>query len=128
MLPRTGDFDRTVAAPHTAIAALEVLDGDQPAGDVDTADFTVNADSKAAQLRSLTALLPGTEGNVPASLADRLGPGGTRVRASRGVRIPDIVTVGGPIVSAAGWAPTTDYGVLNGVVAESDGALTLGWT
>lgn len=126
MLSRSPEFDATVAEPHVAISSFELLDGEQVVESLDVSDFTVSADAKAAQTCSVTAVLAGTDDNIPATIADRLGPGGTRARASRGVRIQNIVAIGGPIVSAAGWTPTTDYGVLNGVVADADGAIRLG--
>lgn len=119
-----------IAGNSTVISALRVLDEDDiPILELTgkTVDADVTADNSAANLRICTATIAGDDDDqIPESFASVLGPT-SRVQLLVGARIQNIVVAGEYCNTQAAWNnTTTSVAVMNGVVALSDGTVTLG--
>jgi hypothetical protein len=130
MLGASPDFIAAIAGNSTVISALRVLDeNDIPVLELTgkTVDASVTADNSAANLRNYVATIAGDDDSqIPESFASVLGPT-SRVQLLVGARIQNIVKAGEFCNTQAAWNnTTTSVAVMNGVVAGSDGFVTLG--
>jgi hypothetical protein len=128
MQSHSADYDTTIVESHTAGGKLVIInEADQVVLELEPIGGSVTADRTAAQWRSFTAVIADPDGTLtPESIASQLGPG-CRVQAFRWVKIEDTQYLGFSYTRQADWDVHTPDGIISGVVADSNGVLTLAW-
>lgn len=128
MQGHSAEFAAAVRKSHTAVSRVDVIQDGKVVRQLAVHAGSVTADRAAAQMRSFDVEVADPAGELtPEGMTSLLAPFGTRLQLWRGVRLEDVETHTARHDSVESWAVSdASTGVMNGVKADNNGALTLG--
>lgn len=128
MQGHSAEFAAAVRKSHTAVGRVDVIQDGKVVRQLAVHAGVVTADRAAAQMRSFDVEVADPTGELtPEGMTSLLAPFGTRLQLWRGVRLEDVDTRVALHNSPESWAVSdASTGVMNGVVVNGNGALTLG--
>lgn len=128
MQGRSAQFDTTISKPHTAVAAVNVIQDGKVVQQLAVHSGSVPADRMAAQMRSMECQVSDPTGTLtPVDMNSLLAPFGTRIQMFRGVQNSSVSVQSAVYGTASSWVPSgRSTGVFVSTKVDADGFLTLG--